>query len=165
MLHEMIGSICKTFYIASSITFYSLKSETPNLKLYSSITLDPDLLSEWNEEAKIFYSTDFYAVKNHWGNGYTETKQITYPTRSIKIPLKNKCVFLLLLLLLLFFSRAAQAAYGGSQAKDLIQAVANSLHQGHSNGIQATSATYTTAHSNARSSTLWARPGMEPATS
>ena len=32
-------------------------------------------------------------------------------------------------------------------------------------GIQAASATYTTAHGNARSPTHWARPGTEPATS
>ena len=32
-----------------------------------------------------------------------------------------------------FFSRAAVVAYGGSQAKGLIGAVAASLHQSHSN--------------------------------
>ena len=31
------------------------------------------------------------------------------------------------------FSRAAPAAYGGSQARGLIRAVATSLHQSHSN--------------------------------
>lgn len=84
MLHEMIGSICKTFYIASSITFYSLKSETPNLKLYSSITLDPDLLSEWNEEAKIFYSTDFYAVKKSLGKWIYWNKTNNLPNQEHK---------------------------------------------------------------------------------
>ena len=45
-------------------------------------------------------------------------------------------------------------AYGGSQAKGPIGAVASSLHQGQSNGqIQAVSVTYITAHSNAGSLT------------
>ena len=52
------------------------------------------------------------------------------------------------------FSRAAPMAYGGSQARDLILAVAAGLHQSHSQcGIRATSVTYTTAHSNAGSLT------------
>ena len=34
---------------------------------------------------------------------------------------------------LVFFPRAASTAYGGSQARDLIGAVANGLHQSHSN--------------------------------
>ena len=33
----------------------------------------------------------------------------------------------------LSFSRAAPAAYGSSQARDLIRGAATSLHQGHSN--------------------------------
>ena len=46
------------------------------------------------------------------------------------------------------FSRAASTAYGGYWARDLIGAEADSLRQ-----IRAVSATYTTAHSNARSLT------------
>jgi len=43
-------------------------------------------------------------------------------------------VLLLLFFLCLFaFSRAAPVAYGGSQARGLIGAVAASLHQSHSN--------------------------------
>ena len=47
------------------------------------------------------------------------------------------------------FSRAAPAAYGGSQARDPVGAVAASLRQS-----QAVSATYTTAHGNEGSLTL-----------
>ena len=47
------------------------------------------------------------------------------------------------------FSRATPAAYGGSQARGQIGAVAASLHH---------------SHSNAGSLTHWARPGIEPAT-
>ena len=61
------------------------------------------------------------------------------------------------------FSRAAPAAYGGSQDRGPIGAVATSLHQSHSNTrseIRPVSATYTTAHGNAGSLTHWARPGI-----
>ena len=55
------------------------------------------------------------------------------------------------LFFLFAFSRAAPAACGGSQARDLIGAVAVGLRQSHSNvGSGAASAAYTTAHSNAR---------------
>ena len=58
----------------------------------------------------------------------------------------------LLFLFLFFFS----AAYGCSQAKDQVRAVAAGL---------ATSVTYTTAHVNTGSLTHWARPGIKPASS
>ena len=52
------------------------------------------------------------------------------------------------------FSRATPAAYGGSQAKGRIRAVAAGLRQSHSNaGIRAVSPTHTTAHGNAGSPT------------
>ena len=52
------------------------------------------------------------------------------------------------------FARATLAAYGGSQARGPIGAVATGLRQSHSNGgIRAESATYTTAHGNAGSLT------------
>ena len=65
--------------------------------------------------------------------------------------------------------RAVPGAYGGSQARGLIGAVAASLCHCHSNArselrLQPTS-TYTTAHSSAGSLTHWARPGIEPTTS
>ena len=48
--------------------------------------------------------------------------------------LDTRAVFTEYILFCLFaFSRAAPAAYGGSQAKDLIGAVATSLHHSHSN--------------------------------
>ena len=67
-----------------------------------------------------------------------------------------------------FFFRAATAAYGSSQAKGWIRAVATSLrHSLHQRGcgIRAMSTTHTTAHSNAGSPTHWARPGIEPMSS
>ena len=57
--------------------------------------------------------------------------------------------------------RAAPVAYGGSQARGLIRAVATGLHHSHSN---AASVTYTTAHGNTGSLSR-ARPGIKPATS
>ena len=52
------------------------------------------------------------------------------------------------------FFRATPAAYGGSQTRGPIGAVADSLRQSHSNHeIRATSATYNTAHSNTGSGT------------
>ena len=63
-------------------------------------------------------------------------------------------------------SRATPAAYGGSQARGLIGAVATGPCHSHGNmGIQAVSTTYTTAHGNTRSLTHWVRPGIEPTTS
>ena len=66
-------------------------------------------------------------------------------------------LFLFWFLFLVFF-RAATMAYGDSQARDLIRAVAAALHHSHSNAkfkphLQPTTAsmTYTTAHGNARS--------------
>ena len=50
--------------------------------------------------------------------------------------------------------RAAPAAYGGSQARGLVGAVAAGLHHSHSNaGSQGVSVIYTTAHSKAGSLT------------
>ena len=60
----------------------------------------------------------------------------------------------------IFIFRVALAAYGGSQARDLIRAAG--LH--HSQ-ILATSSTYTIAHSNAGSLTHWVQSGIKPATS
>ena len=58
--------------------------------------------------------------------------------------------FYLFIFLLFVFLRAAPVAYGDSQVKDSIGAVAASLHH---------------SHSNARSLTHCAKPGIEPATS
>ena len=58
--------------------------------------------------------------------------------------------------------RAAPTAYGGSQARCQIRAVATGLHHSHSN---ARSATYTTTHGNPGSLTHWARPGTKPVSS
>ena len=57
-------------------------------------------------------------------------------------------------------------AYGGSQARGQIRAVATGLrHSQQPRQIWATSATYTTTHGNAGSLTHWARPGIEPTSS
>ena len=61
---------------------------------------------------------------------------------------------------------AISEAYGGSQARGLIGAVAaGPMPEPQKLGIRAVSATYGTAHGNARSLTHCARPGIEPATS
>ena len=73
---------------------------------------------------------------------------------------------LLFFFCLFAFSRAAPLAYGGPQARGLIEAVAAGLHQSHSNwGIWAASVTYTIARGNTGSLTHWVRPGIEPETS
>ena len=59
-------------------------------------------------------------------------------------------MFLVLFFYLFAFSRAAPTAFGGSQARGLIRAVAAGLHH---------------SHSNAGSLTHGAKPGIEPATS
>ena len=62
----------------------------------------------------------------------------------------SKCTFLFFFA----FSRAAPAAYGGSQARGLIGAVAaKPMSEPQQRGILAVSATYTTAHGNAGSLT------------
>ena len=70
---------------------------------------------------------------------------------------------------ILFFSnfifRAVPVAYGGSQARGQIGAVAAGLHHSHSNARSEPSATYTTTHGNAISLTHWVRPGIKPASS
>ena len=60
---------------------------------------------------------------------------------------------------------ATSMANGGSQARGLIRAVAAGLHQSNASQIQATSETSTMSHSDARSPTHWARPGMESTSS
>ena len=61
---------------------------------------------------------------------------------------------------------AAPTAYGASQGRGWIRAITASLHPSHSNTrSKPPSATYTTAHSNNRSLTHWARPGIKPASS
>ena len=67
------------------------------------------------------------------------------------------------LFVLFCFFRASPTAYGGSQARGQIGAVAAGLiPQPYQCGIQAASATHTTAHSNTRSLTDQARTGIKP---
>ena len=61
------------------------------------------------------------------------------------------------------FGRATPTAYGGSQPRGQIRAIAAGLHHSHSNtGSELRLLTSTTAHSNAGSLTYRARPGIEP---
>ena len=63
-------------------------------------------------------------------------------------------------------SRAVSQAYGGSQARGPIRAIAAGLrHRPRQRRIWAVSSTYTTAQGNTGSLTHWARPGIEPASS
>ena len=69
----------------------------------------------------------------------------------------------------LFFFSATPETYGGSQAKGLIRSNRSyscwPTPQPQQRQILAMSVTYTTAHSNARSLTHWARLGIEPSSS
>ena len=62
---------------------------------------------------------------------------------------------------------ATPAAYGGSQARGPIRAIAAGLHQSHSNtrSKPRLQPTYTTAHGDAGSLTHGVRPGIEPSAS
>ena len=66
---------------------------------------------------------------------------------------------------LFVISRATFVAYGGSQARGRIEAVAASLCHSHSSVGSELSLTHTPAHGNTRSLTHWVRPEIEPATS
>ena len=80
------------------------------------------------------------------------------PCLSVKSPLFFFFFFLLF--------RAKPKAYGSSQARGWIRAVAASpIPQPQQCRIWAMSLTYTTAHANAGSLTQWARPGIKPASS
>ena len=70
-------------------------------------------------------------------------------------------------IVLFYFFRAGPMAYGGPQARGRIRAVTTSLHHNHSNDKSKLRLwfIYTTAHSNARSLTHWAKPGIIPASS
>ena len=66
-----------------------------------------------------------------------------------------------------FLFGATPVAYGSSQARGQIRAAAASQSnpQLQQHWIWVTSATYAIAHSNTRSLTHWARPGIQPASS
>ena len=72
------------------------------------------------------------------------------------------CNFFFFFFFLLFV--AVLTTYGGYQARGPVGVTAAGLLHSHSNAIYiwAPSATYTTAHGNARSLTHWARPGIKP---
>ena len=101
-----------------------------------------------------------------WPAGFISVHFIILIKLGICVSCSSLGVFyfrVLLVCLFVWSFRATLAAYGGSQARGRIRAVAAGLHQNHSNSwIWASSATYTTAHSNAESLTHWARPGIEP---
>ena len=68
--------------------------------------------------------------------------------------------------LFVYLFRATPAAFGDSQARGSVGALAPGLCQSHSNlGIQAMSASYTTAYGSTGSLTHWPRPGIEPTSS
>ena len=78
---------------------------------------------------------------------------------------QNWCFFSFLFFFVFVFS-GPPMAYGGSQARGWIGDRAASLHlSSQQHGIQATSATYTTAQGNAGSLICWVRPGIESASS
>ena len=75
-----------------------------------------------------------------------------------------RCSLFLFIYLDLLSLGATSTAYGGSQPRDRIWAVAASLHHSDSNvGSEPHLwATYTTAHSNAGSLTHWSSPRIQP---
>ena len=76
------------------------------------------------------------------------------------------CKFMYLFIFVFCLFRAAPAVYGGSQARGLIGAAADSsTPQPQWRGLLAVSVTYTTAHGNTGSSTHWVKPGIELASS
>ena len=86
--------------------------------------------------------------------------------RAISWPIPQSCFPEVTALNYFFFFlfRAALVAYGGSQARSQIASYSWQLTpQTQQCKIQTASATYTTAHDNARSLTHWWKPGNEPA--
>ena len=101
-------------------------------------------------------------VWKSWNSLYSEGRGregncLEFPSIVIKVFHLDDTCFVLFCFCIF---RAAPVAYGDSQARGLIQAVAARLRHSHSN---AGSKPYTTAHSDAGS--LTHRPGMEPETS
>ena len=75
-------------------------------------------------------------------------------------------IFMIEINIVNFFFRATPTAYGGSQARSLIRAVAAHLHQSHSNvGSELRLWPTPQLTTNARSLTHEARPGIEPSLS
>ena len=74
-------------------------------------------------------------------------------------------ILFIYLFLSFVFSKAARASYGGSQARGQIGAVATGLRHSHSNMGSELCLQPTPQHSNARSLTQAARPGIVPAAS
>ena len=71
---------------------------------------------------------------------------------------------IIIIMLWAFFFQGLTVAYGGSQARGRIGAIAAGL-QPQKHGIWAMSAAYTTAHGNTGSLTHWTRSEIEPASS
>ena len=108
----------------------------------------------------------FYWV-GKWLHLMTEIVAVTFPFwQKLWWHIKDGRVLYLFIFCLFVFSRAIPAAYGGSQARSLIEATAAGLRQSHSNSgykwcVQPTPK----LTGNARSLPHWARPGIEPKTS
>ena len=77
------------------------------------------------------------SVGKMWSNGNfhkplrTFWKIIQHPVELSLISSKTLSGFLLFVFLFLFFFKAAPSAYGGSQARGLVRAVAAGLHYSH----------------------------------
>ena len=85
-------------------------------------------------------------------------------TSKIGAPFKTSQDFIFIYLFVLLFS-VAPVAYKSSQHRGQIGARATSWPQPQQHQIQATSATYITAHGNTGTLTHWAGPEIEPASS
>ena len=98
-----------------------------------------------------------------WGGPTVIQKVFLYNKNAFKQ--ESYYLFFVFIYLFLLF-RAATMAYGDSQARGSNQSYSCwPLPQPQQCQIWATSATYTTAHSNAKSLTHWVKSGIKPATS
>ena len=119
------------------------------------------------------------AVKNHWilsrstSEKFSETVNtagysLSMSIKSANLPGSAMLLFFdsfcwCLFFCFAFFGMASPAAHGISQATGQIETAAAGLSHSHNKfRIQATSATYTTIHSNVGSLTHQERPGIEP---
>ena len=118
----------------------------------------------WTDYSVFFLNGPTHSMWKFWARDWIWTAAATVAVPEPQPTAPLSCLFIFYSYFLLF--RAAPVAYGSSQAKGLIGAVAAwYMPQPQPHEIWASSATYTTAHSNARSLTHGARPGIEPETS
>ena len=117
---------------------------------------DPNRICDLHHNPWQYWILNPLGKARHWTCILMGTSQFVFAEPRLECHI----FFILFLLFFFVFSRATPTAYGVSQARGLIGAVATSLHHSHSEaGSEPCSAAYTTAHSNAGPWIHWARPG------